>query len=722
MSRSTKDQGVETVDYLLCNTPLTDPTAPYHSISYLVGAAERSGYLGHRCVDLNLEMLDSAAQPGQMTGLLDDCAAVRKRIESLAQPTRSDELLYRHAVQAIGFTETTACAAIDVLRSPDRFYDPRLYRQAMLALSRWLAILSVRGLPGQFEGFALAQGMYLNTSSLRDLSDTALLDRLVAPFAAYLRGDFRNLLAERPWGLVGLSVNYESQLPFAAWLCREIRRRCPETLICIGGTEIAADLKFLDDPLRIWQVFPDCDALVVGEGEGVLVSILDSLSRGARPTSQPGLLLPEDSTLPAIRNEDLSELASPNYEIWDWPKYWSPEPVALYSPTRGCYWNRCTFCDYGLNTALPTSPSRERPVEAALEDLGNLRRHARVAYFAVDAISPSYLRRLASRLTEANLGLSWSAELRLEKSLSQEALADELRASGCIAIAFGFESGAQRILDLLAKGVDLRQVPALLAELHRVGIGAQMMGFVGFPGETEAEALATFSFLANQREHWTLAAIGDFGLTPGAIVAQRPRDFGIAETLPAPGDDIRRTLNWQTPDRRVHEFPEPRTARVKQAAATCRKIPAVLRPFAGTIDSPHTLLYFKRYGAGLLPDPIDSEANESLVETANYRTPFQDFEDFTTCRDLGEWISDRRHNGLASTAKEVSTYLGESRSDRTTGPSTRLEIYPSGTTLTTSVASGSAAYEELKLRLLETEGAFQGPPSRPTVARNSPDR
>ena len=79
-------------------------------------------------------------------------------------------------------------------------------------------------------------------------------------------------------------------------------------------------------------------------------------------------------------------------------------------------------------------------------------------------------------------------------------MADELREAGCVAVSFGYESGCQRILDLINKGVRLEQVPELLAELSRVGIAAQMMGFIGFPGETLAEASQTFEFLLQNRD------------------------------------------------------------------------------------------------------------------------------------------------------------------------------------------------------------------------------
>ena len=41
--------------FLLVNPPLTDPTCPYHSISYLLAATEAKGLRSGRALDANVE-------------------------------------------------------------------------------------------------------------------------------------------------------------------------------------------------------------------------------------------------------------------------------------------------------------------------------------------------------------------------------------------------------------------------------------------------------------------------------------------------------------------------------------------------------------------------------------------------------------------------------------------------------------------------------------------
>src|SRR6201999_341090 len=110
----------------------------------------------------------------------------------------------------------------------------------------------------------------------------------------------------------------------------------------------------------------------------------------------------DEVKMPIIHYEDLTKLGGPMFDH-KWDLYLSPERGINYSPTRGCYWNRCTFCDYGLNTDKPTSPWREKPVNVVVEDLRKISNEQKVTYvyFAVDVMAPGYLERLSDAIRES---------------------------------------------------------------------------------------------------------------------------------------------------------------------------------------------------------------------------------------------------------------------------------------------------------------------------------
>jgi hypothetical protein len=392
--------------------------------------------------------------------------------------------------------------------------------------------------------------------------------------------------------------------------------------------------------------------------------------------------------------------------VWDWPSYWSPEPVILYSPTRGCYWNRCTFCDYGLNTDSPTSPARDRPIPSVVSDLERVKAIGSMIYFAVDAMSPKYLRKLATAI--APLGLSWSAELRLEKTFVS-GLTQELANSGCVAISFGYESASPRVLDLIDKGTDTESISKILRSLRDANIGAQMMGFIGFPSETPEESLLTYEFLIEHQDTWALAGIGDFVLTTQSIVAKEPTRFGIEKVVAPHGDDIVRALSWIDLGGHHQQTGDSRSDRIDQAAQLIRR-GWDTRPFVGGIDSSHSLLYFKRYGAKLWPHSDRELPAEPEVRTVNarYRTPFTNLDSFCKKEAIRKYIGERRVNGLPVTADDVLDFLATETQPTRRGSEIEILLNGAYLVLTPDVlaveANPSAAYLAAKQMLLRSQG------------------
>lgn len=699
------------IPYLLINLPLTDPTTPYHSIPYLIGSTSSAGYTNYSCLDSNIECLNYLSEIDRVNHILDYSDKLRKQLEKKNKLTRGEKLLYRYLIKAVGLESESIKNAISVLKDPEKFYDYDNYHQAVLIIKRWMDVLSVKGIPGQFNDFALNLSV-ANFFNISDILFEPFLDKLMAPFSSFFMGPFTDI-TKKDWKLIGLSVNYISQLPFAIYVGSLIKSLNPNCILCAGGTEITDDVKYLNDKRKLWDLFSSFDALVIGEGETALIAILDSIyDQKPLPKESPGILVKDDPIIfddfklsLHMTYENLSTLPSPIYDIWKWDQYWSPEPVILYSPTRGCYWNRCTFCDYGLNTTSPTSPSRQRPIHQLINEIRNITKIGRTLYLAVDAISPAYLRKFTEALIDNRIDIRWSAELRLER-LFQTELAQNMQKAGCVCISFGYESGSQRVLDLIDKGVQISNVPGVLKELSRVNIGAQMMGFIGFPTETFEDAIHTFEFLNENKEYWALSGIGDFMLTPGAIVAKRYRDFGIDKISPYIDDDIVRDLYWIEDGKRRNPG-DLRSDSINKIASNLKRV-FDDRPFVGGIDSSHTILYFAKYGHKLIPS-IKNQQSERVTKRAYYLTKFHDVDEFPDKGDLGEFYENCRLAGKTPSFAQIQNWLSEyTKDDTEMNQEELLEIFSSGSylSLTPNVLKyeRNPAYKLIKELLLHKNG------------------
>lgn len=625
---------------LLVYPPITDPTSGYHSLCYLETYARTQGFNDIDIVDANIEAIRHCLEPSALKGLAD---YIDSRARSLGRKPYLDPLeqaeFYR-LWRAQSFDYDVLPNAVAVMRDATRFYDYSQYRTAADALLAWLRTLSVLGYPGQFDrGFDIPISWYFNLNSTRDMTDPDILDQISRPFESYYEKDLIPRVIRGSYRAVGINITYVAQLPFALSLARRIRMALPEAVVIFGGTEVSDVWKYVSDKRLFFRVFDIADACVVGEGESAFVSLLSDIANDRPLQSVPNVFLHPNRRIPArktdataplidpptIAYEATKTLPTPEYSKLPWNQYLSPHPFVYYSPSRGCYWNKCTFCDYGLNFGSPTSPWRQDPVEKMLHDITEISRSFHHIYFSVDVLAPATLLQVAERIVETGIEIRWGAEIRLEKYWTPERC-HLLYESGARAISVGFESGNQRILDCINKGVRINNVPAILQSFHEAGIGVQMMGFTGFPTETLDEAMDSVRFLEHNRKYWTFGGLGKFTLTPGAQVALHPERFGIHSLHARVGDDIVSHLQYEDPIGHGHADPELDKRKAQLSAG------AFGRPWLGGIDTPHTLFYHDRYGTKILDQlaaPSTGGASQTdiswrlngviLTDTENYR-------------------------------------------------------------------------------------------------------
>lgn len=152
----------------------------------------------------------------------------------------------------------------------------------------------------------------------------------------------------------------------------------------------------------------------------------------------------------------------------------------------------------------------------------------RVFYFSQDSVAPKTVLKLARAIRDEGLPWRWGTDMRPERYLTPERCA-ELAEGGALAMALGVESAAPRVLGLIDKGIPVEDVRAAIEHLADAGVAVEAMCFADFPTESYREALATVRFLEELRGRISLFICGEFDLTHGALVAQRPQEFGIRE-------------------------------------------------------------------------------------------------------------------------------------------------------------------------------------------------
>lgn len=325
-------------------------------------------------------------------------------------------------------------------------------------------------------------------------------------FADYFRKELLPQVAAAKPRHVAISINYLHQALPAFELAGMIRRLLPETTLIAGGGLVTS----WKEPLRRLELrlFP-FDRLVFGPGEAPL----SALAMGSAG---------DDYYL-----EDHEAIGfAPDFGFADLNNYLSPAPVLPLSASRGCYWQRCLFCP---EAASPVHRYAAVGADAFPDLLLQLGKTHGVRHFHLtdNALPVSILKALARRAEELR-SVRWFGFVRFEPALEDAGLARQLAQAGCRMLQLGLESGSQRVLDRIGKGVKLESAARILENLHRAGIASYVYIMLGTPGETLEDAELTLSFLERYADRIGFLNISIMNLPRASGLLDDPELYGIA--------------------------------------------------------------------------------------------------------------------------------------------------------------------------------------------------
>jgi len=253
----------------------------------------------------------------------------------------------------------------------------------------------------------------------------------------------------------------------------------------------------------------DVVGVLGGEYEGWIGEVVADLAAGAKP-SAPGWIERADSGIrraaPAVPIADVDALPMPPHADLLAGGYTVAYPLqrrgrlrcAYVLSTRGCP-HACTFCS-PVEMRSRFLPYRVRDVEAVVEELALVASlGANVVYFNDDNFlrEPDRVEALCRGILRKNLDITWLADARVDDVVPE--MLPLLRRAGCSTLCLGVESGSQRVLDAMRKGITVEQTRSATAAIRAAGIWTVAFVIVGAPDETPAERRATWQLLDDIR-------------------------------------------------------------------------------------------------------------------------------------------------------------------------------------------------------------------------------
>jgi hypothetical protein len=622
---------------LLLHPPYTDFTCPYHALAYVAAPLRAAGYAVD-VLDMNALWFRRVFRSDTIDGW---CKMFERRVREWDDsPTLSIEDQVAMTADIGGLVTCRWLEperVVTTLQGPD-FYNFAAYEWAQRQVGSFESLLDRIYGPYCFSKAFRVPPHEPRSRKLLEKADQCV--RLIEDFVEILREQ----VGGKDYLFCGITAPYSANLVPAMALFTAVARVFPGLPRVAGGSAISDIYKYRRDAETLTAFAGYCDYFYVGEAENGVVQFADYL-RGATSEAPPQALrltarashegkhhyvalAPREAANGKFTPYDW--LANPPVYDWiDWSLYLSPEKRINYAPIRGCFWNKCTFCDYGLNEDGPTAPYRAMNVEVALAHLRDLASIGiRHVYLATDAVSPSFLNKLAGGLLGEGLEISWSCQVFLTTNFTPELIA-KLERSGMLLASFGLESGSTSILEKMGKGGDrVDQVlhPVLVA-FRNSRIGLQPLYFYGFPGETNADRQATVDLLLGYADLFAPVSRGGlFGLMAGSMIAKAPELFGLRNVAPIADEDIIWELDFRS------DAPEHIDC-AEAAEPYNRQIPyseRFERPWAGGVDTFHSQLFVERFGRdvfdrmrtaepGPAAPPIQLESRfdlSEIVETA----------------------------------------------------------------------------------------------------------
>lgn len=241
------------------------------------------------------------------------------------------------------------------------------------------------------------------------------------------------------------------------------------------------------------------DLIVTGEGEIALEQLMASAFDPAHWSAIDGIIF-RDSNKQLIRTAatrlipNLDAQPWPDRERIDIPRYmrtWREHhgqaSISIIT-ARGCPYH-CNWCSHSV---YGHTHRRRSPASVAEEVEFLIARYAPDMLWIADdvfTIHPGWLFAYAAEMKRRNIRIPFECITRADRV--NETIAATLRELNCARVWIGSESGSQRILDAMQRGVTVEQVRQAVALCKQNGIQTGMFLMWGYEGEELADVEAT---------------------------------------------------------------------------------------------------------------------------------------------------------------------------------------------------------------------------------------
>jgi radical SAM superfamily enzyme YgiQ (UPF0313 family) len=338
-----------------------------------------------------------------------------------------------------------------------------------------------------------------------------------------------------------LFVIYDDGFNYLTKMCLTNMRRAAFSMSKIAKAEGCTVIVSSSDSTDRYEEYlkEGADFVIIGEAEQTLLELTNYMESGGRDYAAiKGLAYQHNGTViktlgrPVLK--DLDRLPLPAWDLVNIEQYrqtWlkSAGYFSLnMSTTRGCPF-KCNWC------AKPIYGNRynSRSPENVLAEIKLLKEKYAMdhIWFCDDifGLKPGWVMELANLIRQEQINIRFKIQSRADLLIDADTV-KALAAAGCENVWIGAESGSQKILDAMDKGITVQQIRESTALMKTAGIKPSFFIQFGYPGELK----------------------DDIRLTIDMINELLPFEIGISVSYPLPGTsfyekvkaELEKKTNW----------------------------------------------------------------------------------------------------------------------------------------------------------------------------------
>ena len=296
-------------------------------------------------------------------------------------------------------------------------------------------------------------------------------------------------------------------------LISKVREEIPGKIIICGGKHATSNPKDL--------LSRGADFCAIGESEITIVELLDTLNfrepleevKGIAYSNKNNIeFTPQRSLLP------MDCILRPAFELVDYEKYVDFRLQSIPGHylrsgfilgSRGCPY-RCEFCTTHIRSSY-----RERSVDDLIDEIEwQINKFNIEGFVVLDDLfyfRESRTVEFCKKIIERNIKTKFFCHARVDK-VKKETV-ELMKNAGVLLLAIGVESGSQKILNAMKKGITVEQIENAFKIYNEVGINTFAFIIVGHPEETEEDRRLTRQLLEKIRA--TNVAVNYYMPMPG---------------------------------------------------------------------------------------------------------------------------------------------------------------------------------------------------------------